>query len=101
MSEFTKFYSKKYPKLDLNEEWLKFRIYNEDSRRTKLKSERLGFINWLKNAEKYRLQSPEAISERETQAELKKNEERFSLKGKPMPKDLKEKYKKLLVDKTL
>jgi len=79
-------YVDKYSNLDLEEEWDKFEDYNRDIRKTPVRSASMAWRNWLKKAEEFRQTSPEAIREREIEAEKKKNEERNQIKGKPLPR---------------
>lgn len=95
-SELINKYKSKYPKLDLEEEWDKFIAYNAEVREKPLKSISLGWINWLKNAEKFRLTSPEGIRERELEQERKKGEELKNKKGSPMPESLRKQRDDLL-----
>lgn len=89
-------YKSKYKNLDLTEEWDKFIAYNAEVREKPLKSISLGWINWLKNAEKFRLTSPEGIRERELEQERKKGEELKNKKGSPMPESLRKQRDDLL-----
>lgn len=70
-------YVDKYKNLNIAEQFDKFEVYNRDVRKKKLRSVELGFINWLKKAEEFRLSSPAEISKRERDAEELKKQEKL------------------------
>jgi len=94
-------YKNKYPKLQLEEEWNKFEVYNRDTRIKPLKSIELGWINWLKKAEEFRQQSPQAITERENQATMQQQKNRENQKGRPIPESLRKQRDALIKKKSI
>ena len=92
---------KKYINLDLEEEWDKFTDYNRDVRKSPIKSLSMAWRNWLKKAEEFRQQSPQAITERENQATMQQQKNRENQKGRPIPESLRKQRDALIKKKSI
>jgi len=67
-------YKQNFSYLNLKLEWYDFEVYNRDQRKKPIKSLERTWLNWLKQAEKFRQQSPAVVQHKEMELEQEKLE---------------------------